>query len=131
MGRRVDRGFGVLLLLGAAGHTVGTLQHLRGTDAFLWSLGSSLAAALLAVLNLARAGRAADRPLAVVCAVGTLCWALLVVGFGVSIGNLLDPRVLMHLVASAGLVLFSMLGLARPRSSGSTVARRAGAAVPP
>ncbi len=117
MHRRVDRAFGVLLLLGAAGHTFGTLQHLRGTDAFLWSLGSSLAAALLAVLNLVRAGRPPDRSLAVICAVGTLCWALLVVRFGVSIGNLLDPRVLMHLIASAGLVLFSVLALAQPRSS--------------
>jgi len=108
MGRRMDRAFGVLLLLGAAGHTVGTLRHLRGTDAFLWSLGSSLAAALLAVLNLLRSGRPGDRALAMVCAIGTACWGLVVLGFGVSIGNLLDPRVGMHLLASAGLVLFSV-----------------------
>ncbi len=51
--RTVDRIFGWLLILGACGHTVGTLlwAPFMG-DVFIWSLGSSVAAALLGVLNI-------------------------------------------------------------------------------
>ena len=107
--RGLDRAAGILLLLGAAGHTAGTLHWLSpSSDAFVWSLGSSLAAALLGTLNLVRSGRPADRTLAWICVAGTSCWAGVVLGFGVSIGRVLDPRVLMHMVASAALVVFSV-----------------------
>ena len=115
--RALDRTAGILLLLGAAGHTAGTLHWLsRASDAFVWSLGSSLAAALLATLNLVRSGRPTDRTLAWICFAGTSFWAAVVLGFGVSIGRMLDPRVLMHLVASAALVIFSVRTLRRAAS---------------
>jgi hypothetical protein len=51
--RIIDRIFGVLLILGACGHTIGTLMLLQpGSGIFIWSLGSSLAASLLGVLNI-------------------------------------------------------------------------------
>jgi Na+/H+-dicarboxylate symporter len=89
----VDRIFGGLLALAACGHTVGTFlwtQPMSGI--FIWSLGSSLAAGLLAALNLVRAGRPNDKTLALITMVGTACWALVALGFGISIGNVLDPR---------------------------------------
>jgi hypothetical protein len=108
MMRILDRAAGVLLLLGAAGHTVGTLLTLPPShEAFIWSLGSSLAAALVGTLNLIRVGRPSDRTLAWICLGGSLGWAAVVVGFGLIIGQLLDPRVDMHLVASLALVGFS------------------------
>jgi hypothetical protein len=107
--RVLDRAASILLLLGAAGHTVGTVLSLPPShDAFIWSLGSSLAAVLVGVLNLVRAGRPSDRTLAWICLGGSLGWALVVLGFGLIIGNLVDPRVDMHLVASLALVAFSV-----------------------
>lgn len=126
--RIVDRIFGVLLALGACGHTVGTIlwtQPMSGI--FIWSLGSSLAAALLATLNIVRAGRPDDKTFAVITLVGTACWALLALGFGMSIHNVLDPRPLGHVVISIILVFFS--GITLWRSSTKLPSALSGAAV--
>jgi hypothetical protein len=112
--KTIDRIFGWLLVLGSAGHTVGTLlwtQPMSGI--FIWSLGSSLAAALLGTLNIVRAGRPQDNTLAMITAIGTGCWALLALAFGMSIGNLLDPRPLSHFVIAVVLVSFSVITLRR------------------
>jgi hypothetical protein len=104
----VDRIFGVLLFLAACGHTVGTIlwtQPMSGV--FIWSLGSSLAALLLATLNIVRAGRPDDKTLAAITLIGTTCWAAVALAFGKSIGNLLDPRPLGHVIISIVLVMFS------------------------
>jgi hypothetical protein len=74
---------------------------------FIWSLGSSLAALLLATLNIVRAGRPQDKRLATITLVGTACWALVAFAFGKSIGNVLDPRPLGHAIISLVLVIFS------------------------
>jgi len=109
MMRILDRAAGVLLLLGAAGHTLGTVLTLPPShDAFIWSLGSSVAAVLVGTLNLVRVGRPDDRTLAWICLGGSLAWAGVVIGFGLIIGQLLDPRVDMHLVASLALAGFSL-----------------------
>lgn len=124
----VDRIFGCLLALAACGHTVGTIlwtQPMSGI--FIWSLGSSLAAGLLATLNIVRAGRPDDKPLAVITLVGTACWALVALGFGMSIHNVLDPRPLGHVVISIILVFFS--GITLWRSSTKQPSGLSGAAV--
>lgn len=123
----VDRIFGCLLVLGACGHTVGTIlwtQPMSGI--FIWSLGSSLAAALLATVNIVRAGRPDDKTLAVITLVGTACWALVALGFGMSIHNVLDPRPLGHVVISIILVFFS--GITLWRSSTKQPSALSGAA---
>ena len=108
--KMIDRVFGYLLILGACGHTLGTLlwtQPMSGI--FIWSLGSSLAATLLGVLNIVRAGRPDDKTLAAITTVGTACWGLLALGFGVSIGNVLDPRPLGHVLISTVLTIFAVV----------------------
>src|SRR5262245_31088060 len=122
MRKTIDRCFGWLLILGACGHTIGTLMWTTPlSQIFIWSLGSSLAAVLLGTLNIVRAGRPDDRLLAAITLVGTACWALLALGFGLSIDNLLDPRPLGHLMISAVLVGFSALSLqsAAARAAGT------------
>ena len=110
--RTTDRVFGVLLVLGSCGHTAGTLLWIPAMSGmWIWSLGSSLAAALLGTLNIVRAGRPEDRTLAVITTLGTAVWALLALAFGISIGNLLDPRALMHFVVSVVLVSFGLVTL--------------------
>ena len=104
----IDRIFGGLLVLAAGGHTVGTILWTKPMSGiFIWSLGSSLAAGLLATLNTVRAGRPNDKTLAAITAIGTACWALVAFGFGKSIGNVLDPRPLGHVIISIVLVIFS------------------------
>jgi len=110
----VDRSFGWLLLLASFGHTVGTIlwtQPMSGI--FIWSLGSSIAAALLATLNILRAGRPDDKTLAIITGVGTACWALVAFAFGKSIGHVLDPRPVGHVVISLVLIFFSALTIWR------------------
>jgi hypothetical protein len=115
--RLVDRVFGVLLVLAACGHTVGTIlwtQPMSGI--FIWSLGSSLAALVLATLNIVRAGRPNDKTLAIITLIGTACWGLVAFAFGKSIGNVLDPRPLGHVIISIFLVIFSGVTLWRKPS---------------
>lgn len=108
----IDRTFGWLLALAAGGHTVGTIVWTKPmSDIFIWSLGSSLAAGLLATLNIVRAGRPDDKTLAVITAIGTACWATVAFSFGISIGNVFDPRPLGHVIISIVLVIFSVLAL--------------------
>lgn len=108
----VDRIFGVLLLLGAVGHTIGTIMMMQPmSQAFIWSLAGALACYLLGALNLVRAGRPDDKTLAAITVAGTVCWALVAFAFGKSIGNVLDPRALMHLVVSIVLVIFGAITL--------------------
>jgi hypothetical protein len=107
--KNLDRAFGWLLILAACGHTVGTFLWVPlMSGLFVWSLGASLAGVLLGVLNIVRAGRPADKTLALITAVGTTLWAALSFLFSISIHNLLDPRPLSHEVISAVLVVFSL-----------------------
>ena len=105
---RIDRAFAVLLSLGAAGHTMGSLTLLEaGSGIQVWSLGSALCAFLLGALNWVRAGRAADRTLAWITGLGSLGWLGVAVGFGLSIGRLGDFRVVWHGLCAVALTLFS------------------------
>ncbi len=105
--KTIDRIFGWLLIVGSAGHTAGTVLWTEPMSGiFIWSLGSALAAALLGVLNLVRAGRPGDRTLALITTIGTGLWAALALAFGISIHNVLDPRPMTHFVVSVVLVVF-------------------------
>jgi hypothetical protein len=105
----VDRLLGALLLVGAALHAYGSLaSYPLGSAALVWALSGSLAASMLAVLNLVRAGRPRDRTLAWITFVGCLCWAGIALAFGSAIGRVADPRVMWHLICALGLMLLSM-----------------------
>src|SRR5437660_6012746 len=105
--KTVDRAFGWLLVLGAILHSIGSIVALRQKpDVLVWALSGSLAALLVAALNLMRVDRPADRTLAWVSAAGTIAWMAVAIGFGAVIGNVLDPRVLYHTIAGAVLAAF-------------------------
>jgi hypothetical protein len=119
----IDRIFGALLLLGAVGHTVGTIMMTPPmSQIFISSLGASLACFLLGALNLVRAGRPDDKTLATITMAGTVCWALVAFAFGKSIGNVLDPRALMHMTVSVVLVIFCAITLRSVPRSGQSKA---------
>ncbi len=112
--KTIDRVFGWLLVVGGLLHTVGSIMGLANRpDVLVWALSGSLAALLLAALNLMRVNRPDDRTLALVCVAGSVSWVLVAIGFGVTIGNALDPRALIHAVNAAVLAGFSMRTVAR------------------
>jgi len=107
--KKIDRLFGVLLVLGSCGHTAGTLLWLPAfSGMWVWSLGSSLAAALLGALNIVRAGSPGDKTLAVITTIGTAVWAMVALAFGLSINNVFDVRAMTHFVESVVLVIFGL-----------------------
>jgi hypothetical protein len=98
----------VLLLVGAAFHVYGSIStYPVGSEALVWALSGSLASALLAILNLVRAGRPDDKTLAWITFASCLCWAGIAVAFGSAIGNIADPRALWHAISALGLAAFS------------------------
>ena len=106
--RIVDRIFRILLALVSFCHAVGAILWTGPhSGIFIWSSGSALAGGLLAALNIVRAGRPNEKTFAVITGIGTACWALVTVGFGLSIHNVLDPRPLGHFVISIILSVFS------------------------
>jgi hypothetical protein len=107
--RKVDQFFGGLLLIGAILHGFGSIANYPARSQILvWALAGSLAAGLLAVLNLVRARRPADRTLAWITFFGSLCWVAVAIGFGVAIGNVYDPRPLWHAITALVLAAFCL-----------------------
>jgi hypothetical protein len=110
--KKVDRIFGWLMVLGSCGHTLGTFKAYPFMSAiFVWSLGTSLAGFLLGTLNIVRAGRPQDKTMAAIVAVGLIGWILVAWGFGKTIDNLLDPRVVGNAAIAAFLLIFSLMTL--------------------
>ena len=110
----LDRVFGWLLVVGALLHALGSWMAYRNAPSeLLWALSGSLAALLLAALNLLRAGRPQDRPLAWVSLGGCLAWIVVAVSFGRVVGNVLDPRAVIHALNAALLAVMSGRTLVR------------------
>ena len=107
--KTIDRAFGWLLVLGGLLHAIGSWKGYGSKpEILLWALSGSLAALLLAALNLMRVGRPEDRVLAWVCTAGSIAWILVALAFGAVIGNTLDPRALIHAVNATVLAGFSL-----------------------
>jgi len=93
---------------GVLGHLYGTLTlYIVGTEVFTWSLAEVLAAALIVVVNWFRSSRAGDKPIAWLALIGSFSWVVIALLFGQAIGNVFDPRVLVHALSAASLALFS------------------------
>ena len=110
----LDRTFGWLLVVGGLLHASGSWHTFHNDPPqLLWALSGSLAALLVAALNLLRVGRPTDRPLAWVSFFASVAWVAVAVGFGVVIGNLADPRAVIHAVTAAVLAGLSLQTLMR------------------
>lgn len=117
MMRTVDRAFGWLLVVGGLLHAFGSWSSYGSTpEVLLWALSGSLAALLLAALNLMRVTRPEDQVLAWVCVAGSMAWIVVAIAFGVVVGNVLDPRALIHTVNAAVLAAFSIHTALRARN---------------
>jgi uncharacterized membrane protein (UPF0136 family) len=104
----VDRFFGWILVVSGVLHGVGcSLLYKSDPMTLLWALCGSLAALLVAAINLLRTGRPNDRPVAWIALVGSVTWVAVSVAFLVLIGNILDPRGLIHGITALVLAGFS------------------------
>lgn len=105
----VDRIFACLLLVFGLLHSLGSLKaYAFLSSELVWALAATCLAVLIAILNLVRAGRPHDATVAWICFASCIVWAILAVSFGVSIGNVLDPRPALHAVVAIVLAAFSL-----------------------
>ncbi|HUQ77001.1 MAG TPA: hypothetical protein VM183_19940 [Burkholderiales bacterium] len=112
----MDRIFGWMLVVGGLLHAWGSWTGYRNApELLLWAWSGSLAALLLAALNLLRIGRPTDRELAWVSFAGCLAWIAVALGFGKAIGNVFDPRALIHAINAAALAVMSLRTVLRSR----------------
>jgi len=113
----IDRVFGCLMFLGGIGHGFGSYMAYKNDHiTLLWAWSTSFAVFLLAMVNLLRAGRDGDRPLAWISLAGCLVWTGFVVWFAELLGNPLDFRPLINLIIAVALAGFSTRSLLRAKT---------------
>jgi hypothetical protein len=113
--RMFDRVLAVLLMLGAVGHTLGSVGFYAGQPvALLWALCASLCIVLIGCMNLLRTWRPGDRALAWLAIAGALAWMVVSVVFGVLIGRIFDPRVVLFVLICTGLITMGLKDAMRP-----------------
>jgi hypothetical protein len=117
--KTIDRILACVLILGGLGHAAGSCIGYRHEPlTLLWALSASLYSLLVAAVNLLRAGRPTDRPLAWIAGVGSLALSISAFTFGVLTGNVFDARALVNSLAALALAGFSAktaLGAAKAR----------------
>ena len=121
--KTVDRAFGWLLVLNGLLHAVGAwnANHTR-PDVLLWALTGSLAAFLIAAVNLLRVDRPHDRPLAWLSLAGSLAWLVVALRVGQLVGNFLDARVVSNVLNAAVLGAMSLRSMHAGTVAGARVA---------
>ena len=110
--KSLDRSFGWLLVVNGLVHALGAWNANHGKpDILLWALTGSLAALLIAAMNLLRAERPHDRPLAWVSLAGCIAWLTVALTVGKLVGNFLDVRVVSNALNAAVLAAMSIRSL--------------------
>lgn len=100
-----------LLALGGLGHLYGTLTGYEpGSDVFVWSLTASCFVFLLVFLHVLRIQRPDDRPVMAAASLASVAWIALALAFGAAVGDIADPRALMHAVVTLALLVTTALG---------------------
>ena len=117
--RTVDRILAWILVLGGVLHGAGSCLGYRHQPlTMLWALSASLFNLETAAINLLRARRPSDRPLAWIAFAGSVALAASALAFGALIGNVFDLRALVNgatALALAGFSLETALGAAKGR----------------
>lgn len=99
-----------LLGVGALGHLFGTFTgYAPGTEVFVWSLTAVFYVFAVIFLQALRIVRKNDRWITIGATTATAVWAVLALAFGGSVGNVWDPRAVMHAGVSAALLATTFL----------------------
>lgn len=99
----------VVLALGALGHLYGTFAgYPVRSETFVWSLSGTVLALTVAALNWLAPGT--TPALTALAGLSALAWGVIALLFGRAIGNVADPRALIHAAWGLGLGLLWLLG---------------------
>ncbi len=110
-----------LLALGGLGHLFGTITgYPPGSEVFVWSLTATGFVFLLVFLHVLRIYRPKDVPVRAAASLASVAWIGLALAFGAASGNIADPRALMHVIVTLGLLVTSLFGW-RGKAAGSIV----------
>ena len=102
------------VLLGAAGHTAGSLAtYPPGSELRVYALGMSVLALVCGTANNLRARRPSDRGVALIAWLSATGQAGVALCWGFAIGNPFDPRVVGFVIAAGSLALMSAARLLR------------------
>lgn len=113
--KTLDRICAWILVLGGVLHGVGSyLGYRHEPITMFWALNATALTLLIAALNLLRMERPGDRPLAWIAFVSSLAWTVGACVFGMLIGNVLDPRALVHGLTALVLAIFSLKAALAP-----------------
>jgi hypothetical protein len=126
--KTVDRTLAWLLVAATLLHCIGCLKAFLHTnpDMLLWTEAAGIMGFMVPAVNLLRVNRPNDRGLAWVSVGGCIGWLIVAVWFGIGLGNLLDPRPLIHGVITLGLLGFSLrTALGKAAVSGGETAGQA------
>lgn len=104
-----------LLGVGAVGHLFGTFAgYLPGTEVFVWSLTAVFYVFTVIFLQALRIVRKNDRWITFGASAATAVWVGLALAFGGAVGNVWDPRAVMHAGVSAALLVTTFLSSKTP-----------------
>ena len=100
-----------LLALGGLGHLFGTLTgYPAGSEVFVWSLSATGFVFLIVFLQVLRINRPQDSAIRTGVSIATAAWVVLALAFGAAVGDIFDPRGLMHAIVSAALLATTFVG---------------------
>ncbi len=110
MTKKLDYFLCIALILFSAGHGVlGTLMSVGWqTPEAVWSFSGSIAAWLVAAMNILRIRRPSDVLIIVLALAGNLAWVGLMIWLGVVADMFLDVRLWLFIVTATGLAVFSV-----------------------
>ena len=121
--KSLDRLFGWLLVVNGLLHALGAWNANHGKPGvLLWALTGSLAAFLIAAINLLRAERPHDRPLAWLSLAGSIAWLTVALSVGKLAGHFLDARVVSNALNAAVLAAMSIRSLRAGSPAGAHAA---------
>ena len=119
----LDRILSVLMILAGIWHAIGSIRYYQDELTLLWALCSSLFIILFGAVSLLRASRPGDKPLAWICLVSGIAWLWAALRFGSITARMLDWHVLIVVIITIGMCVFSVRSLMQGKSDGPAAAR--------
>jgi hypothetical protein len=111
----VDRIFSILIILAGAVHAAGSLKYYEDPLTLLWALCATLFLFLFGAINLLRASRRGDKPLAWICLLSGLAWILAAERFAYLTNRMVDTHVLIVIVVTVVICAFNVGALMTPK----------------
>ena len=119
----LDRILSALMILAGIWHAVGSIRYYQDEMTVLWALCSSMFIVLFGVVSLLRASRPGDKPLACISLVSGIAWVWATLRFASITERFADWHVLVVLIITIGMCIFSVRSMMLGKSQERTAAR--------